>query len=499
MEPITTILFDAYGTLLEHSPRRLVRDLSRALCVDPRRVTTAMGSLLVASYAGDEEEAAAWCRSLGIQDPTARERATCAAVLEEHSGRANAVEGALPLLRFLKRRGYRLGLLSNAARAFKAPVERLGLSELFDAVVFSCDVGRAKPELSLYRGLCDRLNVLPEGCLFVGDSRVNDYEAPRALGMRAILLRDPAAMSHTPSSISQLAWADLAGSDSRPGSLLHVGMEVHAFGNTVTVREIENLPDAEQGRYNLVARIRVANEHGEEQELFCKRYLLPESAYVEETAYEVMRLLGLADVRAHILDGPEPLLLMTRAGGEAWEEVDLDEAAIEELGTQCAAAYLIGNADLRPRNTLVDKDGPSVRLNVIDFEHCFFDRALDVSGVDDPRRPEAIDVLARGSSDRTRRRALSSAATRRCRRSFLPVDNLDSEVVRPFRQGWKRVFERAKASAADISSLLISRVYSSPPLIIGTQAYRRAMARVDVDDILDRIARDPDEALAHAY
>ena len=71
--------------------------------------------------------------------------------------------------------------------------------ELVDAVLFSSQVGRRKPAPEIYRGRARRhRSRRPTGRLFVGDRVREDYEGPRAVGMRAVICTahadgDPAA------------------------------------------------------------------------------------------------------------------------------------------------------------------------------------------------------------------------------------------------------------------------------------------------------------------
>jgi putative hydrolase of the HAD superfamily len=67
-------------------------------------------------------------------------------------------------------------------------IETNGIAGLVDAVVFSSEVGRRKPAPELYQTALEAIGVSAERTLFVGDRVREDYEGPRALGMRAVLL-----------------------------------------------------------------------------------------------------------------------------------------------------------------------------------------------------------------------------------------------------------------------------------------------------------------------
>jgi putative hydrolase of the HAD superfamily len=86
----------------------------------------------------------------------------------------------------LKRRGFRTAILSNMGDNVLANMERefdwLGR---FDVLVWSYQLGFAKPDPAIYRHVLKKLGVEPDEALFVDDKLVN-VEAARALGMQAI-------------------------------------------------------------------------------------------------------------------------------------------------------------------------------------------------------------------------------------------------------------------------------------------------------------------------
>jgi len=109
---------------------------------------------------------------------------------------------AFEVLTALKQRGLRQGIISNAQ--FYTPIE---LSELlrdasngairtyesiFDPqlVFFSFDLGVAKPDLTPFRravAALTRDNIMPDDCVFVGDSPRHDVAPAKQLGFRTVL------------------------------------------------------------------------------------------------------------------------------------------------------------------------------------------------------------------------------------------------------------------------------------------------------------------------
>lgn len=118
-----------------------------------------------------------------------------AAALEEAYATAavevlpSVVRGADVIVSELKRRGYRLGLISNTGRtpgyALRAILERLGFPP-FDAMVFSNEHGECKPQRSIFEALQQSLDVEFDEVLFVGDNLYADVHGAQRCGMHAV-------------------------------------------------------------------------------------------------------------------------------------------------------------------------------------------------------------------------------------------------------------------------------------------------------------------------
>ena len=98
--------------------------------------------------------------------------------------------GALALLDRLRVRGLLTGICSNAPfppEMMARQVAANGIGGRMDAVVFSSAIGRRKPAPEPYLAAAEELGVRPGAVLYVGDRLREDYEGPRAVGMRAVL------------------------------------------------------------------------------------------------------------------------------------------------------------------------------------------------------------------------------------------------------------------------------------------------------------------------
>lgn len=97
-------------------------------------------------------------------------------------------ERLVQLIRELRTRGYRVGLLSNAPpgrTSSVSPAGRWGMEGLFDVQVFSYQIGALKPDPRAYQAILVALDVKPQEALFIDDS-LSNVEGARSVGLIAL-------------------------------------------------------------------------------------------------------------------------------------------------------------------------------------------------------------------------------------------------------------------------------------------------------------------------
>lgn len=107
------------------------------------------------------------------------------------------------VLRTLRERGHRLGIVTNGSAQLQgAKIHRLGLETLVDTVLISESEGIRKPEREIFRRAADRLGTVPTDCVFVGDNPVADISGAVTAGMTAVWVCRgsswPEELSHQP-------------------------------------------------------------------------------------------------------------------------------------------------------------------------------------------------------------------------------------------------------------------------------------------------------------
>jgi HAD superfamily hydrolase (TIGR01549 family) len=93
------------------------------------------------------------------------------------------------LLRRLRERGLRLGIVANQPQAALERLARAGIGDLFDHQGLSGLTGFSKPDPRAFQAAAEALGVTPVDCIMVGDRIDNDVVPAKALGMAAILFR----------------------------------------------------------------------------------------------------------------------------------------------------------------------------------------------------------------------------------------------------------------------------------------------------------------------
>ncbi|MFW9897548.1 MAG: HAD family hydrolase, partial [Candidatus Thorarchaeota archaeon] len=99
--------------------------------------------------------------------------------------------GAIEILKNLRRLGYKIGLISNCSAEVPLLWNNTEMSQFFDVAIFSSSVGMKKPDVQIYKQACEQLEVEPTECLYFGDGDSNELEGASQVGMKAIMIRDP--------------------------------------------------------------------------------------------------------------------------------------------------------------------------------------------------------------------------------------------------------------------------------------------------------------------
>jgi putative hydrolase of the HAD superfamily len=99
--------------------------------------------------------------------------------------------GAVETLRELRRRGLLVGLITVCTEDVEHLWPESEFAGLFDAEVFSSQLGIAKPDPRIYLHCAEELGVEPGEAVFVGDGANDELAGAVRVGMRALLIHRP--------------------------------------------------------------------------------------------------------------------------------------------------------------------------------------------------------------------------------------------------------------------------------------------------------------------
>ncbi|HNZ39587.1 MAG TPA: HAD family hydrolase [Candidatus Latescibacteria bacterium] len=109
------------------------------------------------------------------------------------------------VLRELRRRGYRLGVISNwEAPTLPSLFERFQLTQYFEKILPSRDAEASKPDPLIFQKAMSALAVKPEDAVHVGDSFPCDVEGAQGVGITPVWLNEKGGAAPDGSSVLQI-------------------------------------------------------------------------------------------------------------------------------------------------------------------------------------------------------------------------------------------------------------------------------------------------------
>jgi putative hydrolase of the HAD superfamily len=99
--------------------------------------------------------------------------------------------GLVEMLISLKKQGYLLGIVSNGWGEFQTyAIEGLGIKGYFDVILISDFEQIRKPQAEIFHRAAQRLGVIHQECVFVGDNPEADIIGAKNAGMKTIWKRN---------------------------------------------------------------------------------------------------------------------------------------------------------------------------------------------------------------------------------------------------------------------------------------------------------------------
>ncbi len=193
---VRAVLFDLHDTLVpsghpaEHDAvaRAMGADLGVAPDAFAAAVTETFDERVRGLMADVHHTVRYLARRVG-GSPTESQVESAIARLLNYSLSLHAATWALPALKALRKRGFKLGLVADCSAETVAIWPQSPLADHLDAVSFSCQTGVRKPDSGAYLVAAAALEVPTGECVYVGDGADRELSGAEAVGMRAVRFR----------------------------------------------------------------------------------------------------------------------------------------------------------------------------------------------------------------------------------------------------------------------------------------------------------------------
>lgn len=192
-QPVSAVVFDLGGVLIDWDPRRLYRSLFHG---DEAAMETFLATVCTPEWNRQQDTGRPWSEAvatLTAEHPEQRE------LIHAYWERwpetlGDAIQPTVDVLADVRASGVPTYALSNwSAETFPAARPRYPFLEWFDGIVISGEVRAAKPDRRIYEALLERYDLERGSILFIDDVAEN-VDAARALGIRSVRFTDGAAL-----------------------------------------------------------------------------------------------------------------------------------------------------------------------------------------------------------------------------------------------------------------------------------------------------------------
>lgn len=94
----------------------------------------------------------------------------------------------IPLFDGLAEKGIKIGIVTDlTAQIQHKKLRRLGLTNYVSCIVTSEEIGEEKPSEKMFFAACEKIGILPQDAIMIGDSMEKDVAGAKSIGMEALL------------------------------------------------------------------------------------------------------------------------------------------------------------------------------------------------------------------------------------------------------------------------------------------------------------------------
>lgn len=102
------------------------------------------------------------------------------------------------ILRYLRRKGYKLGIIANQSAGTAERLRAWGLLKYIDVVAASAELGVAKPDRAIFDKAFELAGCTAKEAVMIGDRLDNDIRPAKKLGMKTVWIRQGFAIYQNP-------------------------------------------------------------------------------------------------------------------------------------------------------------------------------------------------------------------------------------------------------------------------------------------------------------
>lgn len=108
-------------------------------------------------------------------------------MFNDYEGKFKPHYGVIPTLKKLKKRGYKLGIITDGnVERQKRKIKSLGIMDFFDIVILTKEVNSSKLSEIPFQKAINKLGVEAKNSFYVGDNPLIDFKCAKKTGMKTV-------------------------------------------------------------------------------------------------------------------------------------------------------------------------------------------------------------------------------------------------------------------------------------------------------------------------
>lgn len=188
------LLVDLFGTIIpcptRKDHRELILSMSREAGLDPKRYEKLWGATYGDRISGVGKDSTGFIRHMLLTKDIRPDES----VLRKMAGHWDEYTRSLfvffpdvePAISNLRKRGIKIGLLTNCGSNVPEIFSSFEISQMFDSTIYSSSTGHVKPQMDIYTDALQDIGSEPEQTVFIGDGDNGELEGARDAGIFSI-------------------------------------------------------------------------------------------------------------------------------------------------------------------------------------------------------------------------------------------------------------------------------------------------------------------------